>query len=153
MRNFTTTPAGASDEEFLRTLFIDVRRDDFELNGLQPEQIGPLLSMQFAAQMRSYSAAYPQADHRIIRWSDEPVGRILVSKSPGAAHIVDISILRGFRGRGIGRALIEDLKSTAEVVSLNVFKGNVGAIRLYERCGFRFVSDDGVYYGMEFNNA
>ena len=53
-----------------------------------------------------------------------------------------VSVVAGFRGRGIGRALIEHLErwATARGVQrmiLNVSEANEGAIRLYHSMGYR----------------
>ena len=45
-------PAVAEDDEFLRDLFVDVRRDEFESAGFPAEQLKPLLAMQYVAQKR-----------------------------------------------------------------------------------------------------
>jgi GNAT superfamily N-acetyltransferase len=53
-----------------------------------------------------------------------------------------VSVLDGWRGRGIGRAIIADLEGWAaahgiERVVLNVSDANTGAIRLYHALGYR----------------
>ena len=53
-----------------------------------------------------------------------------------------VSVLERFRGRGIGRALIEHLEAWAaahgaERMILNVSEANEGAIRLYHELGYR----------------
>ena len=53
-----------------------------------------------------------------------------------------VSVVAGFRGRGIGRALIEHLERWAaargvERMILNVSEANEGAIRLYHDLGYR----------------
>ena len=53
-----------------------------------------------------------------------------------------VSVVAGFRGRGIGRALIEHLERWAagrgvERMILNVSEANEGAIRLYHELGYR----------------
>jgi ribosomal protein S18 acetylase RimI-like enzyme len=53
-----------------------------------------------------------------------------------------VSVLDGWRGRGIGRALIDHLEGWAaaqgiERMVLNVSEANTGAIRLYRALGYR----------------
>jgi ribosomal protein S18 acetylase RimI-like enzyme len=53
-----------------------------------------------------------------------------------------VSVVDGFRGRGIGRALIGHLEAwaadrTVERIVLNVSEANTGAIRLYHELGYR----------------
>lgn len=69
-----------------------------------------------------------------------------------------ITVAREWRGRGIGRRLIEEAVAWARSsgiltrIELHVFERNIGAIRLYEQCGFvtegrrrRAVFRDGQY--------
>lgn len=153
MENLFLRPANSADEDFLKDLFTDARRDDFEAAGLPFEQVKLLLGMQYAAQKQSYEAAFPNAKHEIIEFEGEKAGRLLTAQNEAETHLVDISILRNFRGRGIGSYFLEKLKKENSAVSLSVFKNNAGAIRLYERHGFRIAGDDGMYYRMEWKNA
>ena len=59
----------------------------------------------------------------------------------GFAYIDDIVVDRGYRRRGVGRALIEQAVGWAKAkglagVMLETQDNNVGACRLYEACGF-----------------
>lgn len=56
-------------------------------------------------------------------------------------HILDIAVHRDFRGRGVGRLLVERVlrecrEGGAEVVTLEVRPSNEAAIALYRRLGF-----------------
>lgn len=56
-------------------------------------------------------------------------------------HIDEMGVKSAFRGRGIGRGLMErvvlDARSlNARSVTLNVFRFNADAVRFYESCGF-----------------
>lgn len=58
-----------------------------------------------------------------------------------------IAVVEGERGRGVGRALLEQLLAAAErdgfaALSLSVARTNDVARRLYERCGFEIVAHD-----------
>ncbi len=74
---------------------------------------------------------------------DETIGQIRLHKSWNAyAYIDDISVDPEHRGEGIGRALmsraIEWAKSKGfPGMMLETQNNNVGACRLYERCGFK----------------
>jgi ribosomal protein S18 acetylase RimI-like enzyme len=59
-------------------------------------------------------------------------------------NIHDLAVLRGQRGRGIGRALLAAAEEHARAtgcckLTLEVLEDNQPARRLYERCGFRDV--------------
>lgn len=155
VENLSLRNASPEDETFLKELFFDVRGDEFAIAGLPAAQFESLLSMQYAAQKKSYEAGFPSAVHSIIEFDGKRIGRQLINRSDEKIHLIDIAILREFRGKGIGSHLLDELKSKTKTktVSLNVFKNNHGAIRLYERHGFAVVRDDGSYLEMEWKNA
>jgi RimJ/RimL family protein N-acetyltransferase len=74
------------------------------------------------------------------------------------AHIFGVYVRPEWRGAGIADALIEACAAYAGTLGLRLLKlgvvtTNVGAIRLYQRCGFRVygvepeaIQQDGVYY-------
>lgn len=71
------------------------------------------------------------------------------------AQILDIAVAPSFRGRGVGRALLERAiaiarEKGAERLVLEVRESNGAAIRLYERFGFvRYFVRKGYYEGKE----
>jgi ribosomal protein S18 acetylase RimI-like enzyme len=77
--------------------------------------------------------------HAVGNCTVRPVGPPVPSE---LSHYGQLGILvdRGYRGRGIGRALIDralkNSRGRFELVRLDVFANNVGARRLYERVGF-----------------
>jgi len=75
-----------------------------------------------------------------------------VDRSDAEMRIMDIALLPEFRGRGIGRTLMEELLAEAKAAGLPVglhVEATNAAKRLYERLGFRVVEDVGVYERME----
>jgi ribosomal protein S18 acetylase RimI-like enzyme len=153
VENLSLRNASPEDETFLKELFFDVRGDEFAIAGLPAAQFESLLSMQYAAQKKSYEAGFPNAEHSIIEFEEKRIGRQLINRSGEKIHLIDIGILREFRGKGIGSYLLDELKSKTKTVSLSVYKNNHGAIRLYERHEFAVVNDDGSYLEMEWKNA
>ena len=66
-------------------------------------------------------------------------------------YITNIAVTEEFRGRGIGSALIESLKSIAlekglRFISLEVRRSNNGAIVLYKKHGFKQVGERRGFY-------
>ncbi len=58
------------------------------------------------------------------------------------AYVSDVVVLNEFRGRGIGRALLQRaerfaLERGASVIRIDVLSENRGAMRLYRKLGFR----------------
>ena len=70
------------------------------------------------------------------------VGQVLLAKTwNGYAHVEDISVARAFRGRGIGRALLEKaeawaMKNQLDALSLECQDNNLLASRFYRQNGF-----------------
>jgi ribosomal protein S18 acetylase RimI-like enzyme len=76
------------------------------------------------------------------RRSGELVGMVLCSRvGANVAHITQLCIAQAYRGRGLGRGLLERsakslLGAGFEAITLTVTEGNEQAVRLYERFGF-----------------
>jgi len=152
MSSTALRPHKPDDNAFLFALYADTRKDELDAWGWAAEQREAFLRQQFAAQGGSYSAQFSDAEHRIILKDGQSIGRILVHRTEAEFRLVDISILASSRGAGIGTSLIRDLLdealSAAKPVRLHVLRNNPAA-RLYHRLGFRVISDDGLYLGME----
>lgn len=64
-------------------------------------------------------------------------------KTNHKAHLIGMYVLQAWRGRGIGRLLLDlalgyaRRRTGVEVVTLTVTEGNAAAIALYEAAGFR----------------
>jgi ribosomal protein S18 acetylase RimI-like enzyme len=79
------------------------------------------------------------AGSRVVGWCD-----VIPKNVEGFRHSSDLGmgLLPDYRGRGLGRALLERTLERARGggllrVELEVYAGNAAAIALYERCGFR----------------
>ena len=75
---------------------------------------------------------------RVVGWCDiAPLPRALLAHS----GVLGMGILEGYRGRGIGKALMRATLDTAKAagltrIELTVREHNVQALRLYEKMGF-----------------
>ena len=83
-----------------------------------------------------------------------PVGYMVAAKSahPGEGWILSAATLPAWRGRGIGRVLLERLLATMDAaglteIRLTVHPANAVACRLYERAGFVHEARDEAYFG------
>ncbi len=145
-------PARPDDQEFLFRLYATAREPEFAALGWDRAQLDALLRMQFSAQRRWYETAYASAEHCIVIFDDQPIGRIVVHRGADAATLVDISLLPEHRGRGIGGGLIRELMEQCGreriPLRLQVLKTNPAA-RLYMRSGFVTTGEDGMYFQME----
>lgn len=119
------------------------------------EQKKAFLSQQFLAQHQYYQDFYQVADFHVIEVDQEVVGRLYVhwEYSPLEIRIMDISLLSGFRGKGIGSKLIKEIQQKATVmdkaVTIHVESSNP-ALQLYQRLGFQKIGEfNSFYYLME----
>jgi ribosomal protein S18 acetylase RimI-like enzyme len=145
--------ATALDDDFLMEVFASTR--EAELAALpDPAIASGFIKMQFDVQRRSYKAAHPRAENRIIGFQGNEIGRILVDYAPPEIRLVDISLLKEFRARGVGsfiiRALINEAVEAGKPLTLSVYSFNP-ALHLYERLGFSKTGEDGLYIEMRWD--
>lgn len=137
---------GASDEPFLYYLFESTHGLQFAVLPLAPAQREMLVRMQFEAQRSGYRAQFPESQDFVIIAGGEPVGRLWLDESGATARVLDIVIAPGQQGRGIGRAVLEQVIEKAEsarkAVQLYVDRMNGRAFELYQRLGFIVNSGD-----------
>ena len=95
--------------------------------------------------------AWNTAHHQVCRWVAVLEGKVVawaaispVSSRKVYAGVAEESVYVGenFRGRGIGRALLERLVLESEAhgfwtLQAGIFPENLGSIRVHEQCGFR----------------
>ena len=106
-------------------------------------------SWRSVAEERRYLKAlrrYPDAAVFVAETEEGMVVGRLVSRDPhpASAHVADLGVMvaSGYRGRGIGRALLEQAvewarRSGVSKLELHVFPHNRPALALYESFGFR----------------
>jgi ribosomal protein S18 acetylase RimI-like enzyme len=144
VRHRLATP---NDREFLLGLFADSRPELALLPAAAREEV---LRMQFDAQLRSYRSAAPQARDWVLEARNggeiSPVGRCYVAESATEHRLLDLAVSPRWRGRGIGRAVLERLcarAGRADVpLRLTVWHENADALRLYRRLGFAIDDPD-----------
>jgi ribosomal protein S18 acetylase RimI-like enzyme len=150
--NLSLRAVQPDDNDFLLALYASTRREEIAMFGWSPEQQELFCRMQFTAQQSWYQSAYSSADFAIILDAAEPIGRIIVLRTPAELRLVDISLLPEHRGAGIGTMLISRLLDEANRAQLPVrlqVLNNNRARHLYERLGFVLCGGDDVYYQME----
>lgn len=144
-----------TDNDFLFELFSSTRENELAVVPWSAEQKEAFLQMQFDAQTRHYSNAFPDMDYKIILVDGKRAGRVITDMLPGDLHVVDIAILPSYRNLGIGTMLLRDLMSQAEMgsVMLSLYVEVYNPARtLYERLGFVEVSTDKIYARMEYRH-
>jgi GNAT superfamily N-acetyltransferase len=140
------------DDTFLRKLYASTRSDELAVTGWSPAQADAFLRMQFDLQRMHYRTHFAGARFLIVERDGRPIGRLYVNYTPEDVRVLDIALLPGARGNGVGRRLLEDVIDRAErlgaPVTLHVAVGSP-AQRLYERLGFRAIRQDPMNVFME----
>ena len=135
-------PDSATGRELIRQL-------DAELAGMYPpaDQHG----------LHPNDAADPAFIFLVARWDGTPAGCGAVRPlSRGASEVKRMFVLPGFRGRGISRAVLEELERLSAdrgdtVLCLETGTLQQAAIALYESAGYRRIPQFGEYIGGAFS--
>lgn len=144
--------ARSGDGDFLFRVYASTRTEELAVLPWTDEQKDAFLLMQFRAQTCGYERQFPDLERAVVLDGGVPAGRLLVVRRETEIRIVDLSLLPGHRGCGIGTTLIDRLKLEARdaqlplLLHVEVFNP---ARRLYERLGFRAINDGDVYLEME----
>jgi GNAT superfamily N-acetyltransferase len=140
------------DRNFLSRLYAETRQEELNLTGWDASQRQAFLEMQFRAQESDYNARFPEGQFSLVTFNGVPVGRITIGRTAQEIRVVDIIIASQWRGRGFGTFLLQNVlresTETGKPVRLHVLRHD-RAMQLYERLGFRVISDLGVYFEME----
>jgi ribosomal protein S18 acetylase RimI-like enzyme len=141
------------DEAFLRRMIIDTVARELGADAWPEPMRGHLLGIQFQGRRQFHRANYPDAVSEVIEVDGSDAGWMVVVSLPHEVRLVEIMVAAECRGQGIGSAAIGDVLGAAEKagkpVRLHVNVTNTGAIRLYERLGFRRIDGDEVQHLME----
>lgn len=80
------------------------------------------------------------------------IAAIYLEDQPDGVFIESLELLPEYQHQGAGSAALDwigcRIESEGGVVSLKVHKANIGARRLYERCGFSIVDQTQTHYLM-----
>jgi GNAT superfamily N-acetyltransferase len=145
-------PYEAGDDQLLLDIYASTR-DDLRAADLEPAALDALISMQHHAQDRGWRTEFPALKRMIVLLDGAPAGRLYLHHDDKADVFVDITLLPGHRGKGVGTLLITELVEDARrrdvAVQLHVATTNLGARLLYERLGFAVAGDCGQHLLME----
>ncbi len=145
-------PINPGDTAFLMALYLVSRDFEMEMNPWPEADKRAFLEWQFSLQHRHYQTHYAGADFDLVLLKGVRVGRIYVHRQKHDIRLMDITLLREHRNRGIGSRLIRELLDEgtrlSTRVSLHVEPANP-AMRLYRRLDFRVKRTEGAYHYME----
>jgi ribosomal protein S18 acetylase RimI-like enzyme len=109
-----------------------------------------ILKLQYQARRQAVRSRFPNGESRIILVDGREAGWLYIAELADETRLVEIMILSEYRGQGIGTTVLRKLIADArKPVRLSVDVSNAGAIRLYERVGFRPIGSDEVQHFME----
>jgi GNAT superfamily N-acetyltransferase len=136
-------PVVAADAAFLLRLYGSTRAAELALTGWDATACQAFVHMQFSAQAAHYQRQWPDAEHSIIQVVQgaacHDAGRLWLHQRRDSLHVLDISLLPHWCGRGIGGACLRALQDRATrqggYLSIQVEQGNP-ARRLYDSLGF-----------------
>ncbi len=147
-------PIEQQDLPFLKKLYGDTRMDELEPTGWSDDEKSGFLAMQFRAQHSHYVNQYPNASFMVVLCGGEMIGRLYIDRWPEEWRIIDIALLRQWRSKGLGSAIMEEILTMAmedqRSVSIHVETNNP-AMKLYRRLGFKKINENGVYHLMRWN--
>jgi ribosomal protein S18 acetylase RimI-like enzyme len=150
MSDVALRPVVPEDQAFLARVYASTRDVELEPMPWTAQEKAAFLAQQFAAQSVHYERHYADASFDVILVEGEPAGRLIITRSETALHVVDIALLPEHRGRGIGSGLLQAAIAEAgeRLVSIHVEVTN-RARSLYARLGFVSVTEHGPYLQME----
>jgi ribosomal protein S18 acetylase RimI-like enzyme len=145
-------PVTDADREFLLCVYGSTRAEELSQVAWAEGQREAFVRMQFDAQDAEYRQRNPAGTFDVIEVDGTPAGRLYVDRRAEDIRIVDIALLPGFRGAGIGSLLltrlIDEAAASGRKLSIHVEIHNRAA-ELYARLGFAVVAERGVYRLME----
>lgn len=141
------------DEPFLRRLIMGTVEAQLGAAAWPADMRETILNLQYQARRQAVRSRFPNGESRIILVDGHEAGWLYVVELPDETRLVEIMVLAEYRGQGIGTAVLRELIATAKAagkpVRLSVDARNTGAMRLYERVGFRPTGSDEVQRFME----
>ena len=145
-------PTTADDRDFLLAVYTSTRTDELGVVPWTDADKATFVAMQFDAQDRYYRQVYPDARFLVVVRDGVAIGRLYLARLADEIRIIDIALLPGYRGAGIGSRLLAEILAEADAaglaVRLHVESWNA-ATRLYDRLGFRPIGEPGIHQLME----
>jgi GNAT superfamily N-acetyltransferase len=152
----TLRPEQPTDEIFLLHLYATTRQEELDLTNWDAATRAAFVKMQFKAMRQGYASMFPHGQFSIVTLGDLVVGRMVVNRAEHEIRLVDMVLTPNVRCRGIGSRLAHTLQTEArqagKPLCLHVLKGN-RATRFYEKLGFHYAGDAGLYHEMTWSPA
>ena len=141
-------PITESDLPFLSKLYASTREQEMAVLPWTTAQKVTFVKMQFNAQHKFFKQEFNNAEFNIVLKNDVAIGRMYVERRENEIRIIDVTLMPDYRGQGIGqilmKSLLDESAGSEKPVTVNIEKDNP-AMSFYERFGFEYVEDQGVY--------
>lgn len=151
-QGYALRPETEDDIPFLMQLYASTRENELAPVPWSAEQKQAFLASQFQAQRHHYRTTIAACVFQVIEHKGVAAGRLYTEMRATRIYIVDIALMPGHCGRGIGGAILRALQEKAGSMGLGIgimVETFNPALRLYRRLGFVDVADHGVYLEME----
>ncbi len=152
LASISLRPVQVTDRDFLFQVYASTRAQELAIVPWSPTEKDAFLRQQFEAQHRHYQAAYPDGQFSVVCADKRDIGRLYVWRGSEELRIIDIALLPEWCRQGIGtqliRGVLDEAAANGRRVTIHVELNNP-AKRLYERLGFKPVSDSGIYRLLE----
>ena len=94
----------------------------------------------------------------VLRDGEKLLGYIGANNICNEVYITNVAVNSQYRGRGYGQKLVNHLIKQSETeraffITLEVRKSNKNAIKLYEKCGFKFIGERKNFYSKPTEDA
>lgn len=150
--NVDLRPVLEKDDLFIETVYRSTREQELKLTNWPEQQKKAFIVMQSMAQLADYKSKHPSALFQVIVYKKKDAGRIYTVEDGSGIHLLDITLLPEFRGKGIGTFLLKSLIKKSIIVqkkiTLQVDPANP-ALYLYLKLGFTRTSIAERRYVME----
>lgn len=107
-------PVAASDEAFLRALYADTREPAMRATGWPASRCRNFLDQQFDELQRQHRQRHADALCLLLLVQGSPVGRLSWQAAPQQATLIELSLVRPWRGCGVGSQVMRGLTADAD---------------------------------------
>lgn len=148
--------AEASGEElgWVARLHRETLAEELRAGGLPAPLVELLVEGQLRGREQSWRSRFPEMRALVLRVQAELVGAVVVERGAAQVSVIDLVVVPGWRGLGVGAAVLRRVQEEAGSlpVALSVRRDNP-ARRLYLRLGFVEGEGDAVHVAMRWQRG
>jgi GNAT superfamily N-acetyltransferase len=107
-------PVAPSDDGFLRALYADTREPAMRATGWPASRCRNFTDLQFDELQRQQRQRHGDALCLVLLAGGSPIGRLSWHAGERLATLIELALVRAWRGRGIGTAVLQGLTAEAD---------------------------------------